>query len=209
MPLQISQQSILMHDDQYIRSILDEVTKLTDVSLIVIDTLASVFGSYNENNTPYMNLFITNCNKLRDAGPSVMVAHHTGHNGERARGNSAFYAALDTEMRVSKNKSNVELSCSKMKDAEQFDPVKFRMVACDLGNDSPSVFLQKIGAKDKLSRLTQHEEIALKTFKQGTNANVPDSTASMENGVSFSMRDTQGTKKKLRIKHFKELGKPL
>jgi len=96
-----------------------------------------------------------------------------------------------------------------MKDAEQFDPVKFRMVACDLGNDSSSVFLQKIGAKDKLSRLTQHEEIALKTFKQGTNANVPDSTASMENGVSFSMRDTQGTKKKLRRKHFKERGKPL
>ena len=183
-PLQISQQSILMHDDQYIRSILDEVTKLTDVSLIVIDTLASVFGSYNENNTSDMNWFITNCNKLRDAGTSVVIVHHTGHNGERARGNSAFYAALDTEMRVSKNKSNVELSCSKMKDAEQFDPVKFRMVACDLGNDSSSVFLQKIRTKDKPSELTPHEEIALKTFKQGTT-------------------------KKLRRKHFNERGKPL
>ena len=208
-PLQISQRSILMHDDQYIRSILDEVTKLTDVSLIVIDTLASVFGSYNENNTPDMNLFITNCNKLRDAGPSVLVAHHTGHNGERARGNSAFYAALDTEMRVSKNKSNVELSCSKMKDAEQFDPVKFRMVACDLGNDSSSVFLQKIGAKDKPSELTPHEELALKTFKQGTNANVPDSTASMEKWRKLFYAGHAGDKEEAKKKAFQRAQKTL
>ena len=208
-PLQISQQSILMHDDQYIRSILDEVTKLTDVSLIVIDTLASVFGSYNENNTPDMNLFITNCNKLRDAGPSVLVAHHTGHNGERARGNSAFYAALDTEMRVSKNKSNVELSCSKMKDAEQFDPVKFRMVACDLGNDSSSVFLQKIGDKDKPSELTPHEELALKTFKQGTNANVPDSTASMEKWRKLFYAGHTGDNEETKKKAFQRARKTL
>ena len=208
-PLHISQQSILMHDDQYIRSILDEVTKLTDVSLIVIDTLASVFGSYNENNTPDMNLFITNCNKLRDAGPSVLVAHHTGHNGERARGNSAFYAALDTEMRVSKNKSNVELSCSKMKDAEQFDPVKFRMVACDLGNDSSSVFLQKIRTKDKPSELTPHEELALKTFKQGTNANVPDSTASMEKWRKLFYAGHAGDKEEAKKKAFQRARKIL
>ena len=115
--------------------------------MIIIDTLASVFGSYNENNTPGMNRFMTNCNKLRDACPSVMVAHHTGHNGERARGNSAFYAALDTEMRVSKIKRMVKLSCSKMKDAEQFDNMEFRMVAYDLGNDSSSVFLQNRGQR--------------------------------------------------------------
>ena len=208
-PLQISQRSILMHDDQYIRSILDEVTKLTDVSLIVIDTLASVFGSYNENNTPDINWFITNCNKLRDAGPSVMVVHHTGHNGERARGNSAFYAALDTEMRVSKNRSNVELSCSKMKDAEQFDPLKFRMVACDLGNDSSSVFLQKIGAKDKPSELTPHEELALKTFKQGTNANVPDSTASMEKWRELFYAGHTGDKEEAKKKAFQRARKTL
>ena len=198
-----------MHDAQYIRSILDEVTKLTDVSLIVIDTLASVFGSYNENNTPDMNWFITNCNKLRDAGPSVMVVHHTGHNGERARGNSAFYAALDTEMRVSKNRSNVELSCSKMKDAEQFDPLKFRMVACDLGNDSSSVFLQKIGAKDKPSELTPHEELALKTFKQGTNANVPDSTASMEKWRKLFYAGHAGDKEEAKKKAFQRAQKTL
>ena len=208
-PLQISQRSILMHDDQYIRSILDEVTKLTGVCLIVIDTLANVFGGFNENNTPDMNLFITNCNKLRDAGPSVLVAHHTGHNGERARGNSAFYAALDTEMRVSKNKSNVELSCSKMKDAEQFDPVKFRMVACDLGNDSSSVFLQKIGDKDKPSELTPHEELALKTFKQGTNANVPDSTASMEKWRKLFYAGHAGDKEEAKKKAFQRAQKTL
>jgi len=178
-PLCISQQSILMHDSQYIQSILDEVTKLTDVSLIVIDTLASVFGGFNENNTPDMNSFLTNCNKLRDAGPSVMVAHHTGYNGERARGSSAFYAALDTEMRVSKIKRIVKLSCSKMKDAEQFDTMKFRMVDCDLDNDSSSVFLQKIGTKEKSSGLAQNEELALKTLKQGTNANVPERSPAM------------------------------
>ena len=114
-PLHVSEQSILMHDDQCIKKILDEVTKLTNVSLIVIDTLASVFGGFNENNTPDMNMFISNCIKLRDAGTSVMIVHHTGHNSERARGNSAFYAAVDTEMRVSKIKRIVKLSCSKMK----------------------------------------------------------------------------------------------
>ena len=96
-----------------------------------------------------------------------------------------------------------------MKDAEQFDPVKFRMVACDLGNDSSSVFFQKIGAKDKLSRLTQHEEIALKTFKQGTNANVPDSTASMERWRKLFYAGHAGDKEEAKKKAFQRAQKTL
>jgi hypothetical protein len=154
-------------------------------------------------------MFISNFIKLRDAGTSVMIVHHTGHNGERARGNSAFYAALDTEMRVSKTKSIVELSCSKMKDAEQFDPMKFSMVECDLDNDSSSVFLQKIGTKEKSSRLTQYEELALKTLKQGTNANVPESTAAMEEWRKLFYAGHTGDKEEAKKKALQRARKSL
>ena len=83
-------------------------------------------------------------------------------------------------MRVSRNKSIVELSCSKMKDAEQFDTMKFRMLACDLDNDSSSVFLQKMENTGQVSGLKLNEKLAFNTFKQGTNADVLDSTSSME-----------------------------
>ena len=62
--------------------------------------------------------------------------------------------------------------------------MEFRMVDCDLDNDSSSVFLQKMENTEKVSTLTPNEKLALKTLKQGT-------------------------KKKLKRKLFKERGKPL
>ena len=89
-----------------------------------------------------------------------------------------------------------------MKDAEQFDTMKFRMVDCDLDNDSSSVFLQKIGTKEKSSRLTQYEELALKTHKQATNADVPCSKANMKEWRKLFYAGHTGDKKEAKKKAF-------
>ena len=145
----LSQQVLRMHERLDIGRIIAEIKRIQNVSLIIIDTLASTFGGYDENKTADMNTFISNCALLRDLGPAVIIVHHTGHNKERARGNSAFYASLDTEMQVKKIKRDIELSCTKMKDANQFDPMTFVATHCDLDDDNSSVYLENRSKRKK------------------------------------------------------------
>ena len=81
----LSQQILRMHERLDIGRIISEIKRIQNVSLIIIDTLASTFGGYDENKTADMNAFISNCALLRDLGPAVIIVHHTGHNKERAR----------------------------------------------------------------------------------------------------------------------------
>lgn len=179
LPLFLSQQVVRLHEKLDIDSVASEIERIQNVSLIIIDTLASTFGGYDENKTADMNSFISNCALLRDLGPAVMIVHHTGHSKERARGNSAFYASLDTEMRVKKISKDIELSCTKMKDASQFDSMTFGAIQCELESDNSSVYLEKVEAKKKKAHLTDIEKLALKSLEQGTNSNVPQASINL------------------------------
>lgn len=103
--------------------------------LIVIDTLNRNFGDGDENATKDMSAFVAALDSIRIlTGACIEVVHHTGK-GESgtARGNSALRAALDSEFAVKPVEGGLKVSCTKQKDAEQFDPIPFTFETIELG----------------------------------------------------------------------------
>lgn len=100
--------------------------------LVVIDTLARNFGDGDENTAADASRFIENVDTLirKRWKCHVMVVHHSGHSAERARGSSAFKAAMDQELSVTPKGPGLILEVTKMKDAERpaAKPLTFKRV---------------------------------------------------------------------------------
>lgn len=94
-------------------------------SLIVIDTVARAMGGANENSAEDMGKLVSSMDWLRDRFKAcVLAVHHTGHGDQgRARGSSAFLAALDSEFLMKPNDPQVTLSVTKGKDWEKPSPI--------------------------------------------------------------------------------------
>lgn len=90
-------------------------------ALIVIDTVARAMGGANENSAEDMGKLIGAMDWLRSRwGACVLAVHHTGHgDSDRARGSSAFRAALDSEFLMKPKDAQVTLSVTKGKDWEK------------------------------------------------------------------------------------------
>ncbi|MHC1790304.1 helicase RepA family protein [Solidesulfovibrio sp.] len=88
--------------------------------LVIIDTLARNFGPGDENSTGDMSRFVAALDGIRvQFDCTVIVVHHTGlAAADRARGASAFRAALDWEYRLEPKGDIRLLSCTKAKDYE-------------------------------------------------------------------------------------------
>jgi hypothetical protein len=105
-------------------------------SLIIIDTLARNFGGADENSAQDMGAFIANLDEHLRARfrACVLIVHHSGHaDKRRARGSTALKGALDAEYSVVKDEASiVRIEATKMKDAEQPEPIAFRMERIEL-----------------------------------------------------------------------------
>lgn len=103
-------------------------------ALIIVDTLARNMGG-DENNTPDMNGFVAACDQLRTAiGATVLIVHHT-NKADTMRGSSVLPAAADVLIRAERTEGAklVTLTCKKMKDADEFAPVRLRAHVVELG----------------------------------------------------------------------------
>jgi len=95
--------------------------------LIVVDTLHR-FLNGNENDTQDTKTMIDACaNLMREFGSAVLLVHHTGVNEEsqhRARGSSAWRAAMDIELSVIPTSDGQrKITQKKVKDGEECEPV--------------------------------------------------------------------------------------
>lgn len=115
-----------------------------DPSLILIDTVARALVG-DENSSEAMGGLIESADWLRERWPgcTVLAVHHTGHNNNgRARGSSAFYAALDSEALVKPLKSGeLQVFGSKCKDWAPPRPLQFRRHEVEItvpGLDAPA-----------------------------------------------------------------------
>lgn len=103
--------------------IIRAVREITDepVALIIIDTLHTHMRG-DENSAQDTRAMLIACQVAgRALGSAVCLVHHTGHAEaakDRARGSSAWRAALDASIRVSNRNGAIEVACAKQKDAE-------------------------------------------------------------------------------------------
>lgn len=111
-----------------------ELIKPLEPSLLIIDTLARSMGEGDENSTRDMGQFVKGCDFVREeTGAHVMVVHHTGKDETRgARGSYALFAAVDTEISVTKDK---EIKCTKVRDFAAPEPIGYSLVSVTLGDD--------------------------------------------------------------------------
>jgi hypothetical protein len=136
-PLVLTRGAIVVADRKELGRLRDEVLAVQDrlaapLSWIVLDTLNRNFGGGDENSTQDMSRFVDGMAWLRDElQTGVCPIHHTGHlDGTRSRGNSSLYGALDYEIKVERDRASriIKLSCTKMKDAEEFADKHFDSV---------------------------------------------------------------------------------
>lgn len=104
--------------------ILSAVRELTDgdVEAVFVDTVNNHMAGDENSARDVRNMFGA-CNVVASALRSTVVLnHHTGHNVDakgRARGSSAWKASLDASILIAKgDDGTIEVSCTKMKDAE-------------------------------------------------------------------------------------------
>ena len=179
LPFILSKNALDMRDTEMVQSIKKLANKVTDLRLIVIDTLNRNFGGGNENQSDAMGEFITACDQLIEHFDcTVCVVHHMGKDQSAgARGHSSFYAALDTEITVkSIGDNDVQISCSKQKDADEFDAMQFIKVPTHESVVLDPVEVSKRSARIKLS---DNQQIAMDTLYEGINPILATGTPKM------------------------------
>ncbi len=105
-----------------------------DPSLIIVDTVARGMAGANENDAGDMGRFISALDWIRTTWScTVLAVHHTGHGeSDRARGSSAFRAALDAEFMVKAEGNSITVRSTKSKDWRAADPVCLKRVEIEV-----------------------------------------------------------------------------
>lgn len=144
-PLYKSRKAIGLLNESEAVALREELQDMMDQygrpALIAVDTLARNFGDGDENKTEDMSKFIKVLDEIRaEAGCHVMIVHHSGHEGTRARGSSSLRAAMDQEYQVTATGPGViQLKNTKMKDAEPPGERHFRIKQIEIARDSEQI----------------------------------------------------------------------
>lgn len=162
--------------------------------LIIIDTLARNFGDGDENSTSDMNTFVAAMDELRSRYPNstVLVVHHTGHGDKsRARGAMAFKGALDAEYQVAKADGTITVTCKKMKEGEEPEPISFSLEGVHLGIDKKgrdfgsAVLVLCDAPITKAGKLSGNQGIAVATLRTASEVCGSSSNGSFR-GISLA-----------------------
>ncbi|ERL97151.1 hypothetical protein HIMB11_02193 [Rhodobacteraceae bacterium HIMB11] len=171
LPFILSKSPINLRDPAELAKLLDIYQNIPDVRLIVIDTLNRNAGGMNENAPVDMAEFVNACSSMvHHFDCAVCVIHHTGKDtSSGARGHSSFYAALDTEISVKKlGDHDVQMICSKQKDAPEFETMQFIAVST-----LDSIILEKTETRkaNSKNKLTADQKLALECLQELIEAN--------------------------------------
>ena len=180
LPFILSKTSINLRDTVELAKLMNIRENISDVRMIVVDTMNRNAGGMNENAPVDMAEFVNACSAMvHHFNCAVCVIHHTGkYTSSGARGHSSFYAALDTEISVKKlGDHDVQMICSKQKDAPEFETMQFIAVSI-----LDSIILEKTETRkaNAKNKLTDDQKLALECLKElleadtATNGNVAD-----------------------------------
>jgi hypothetical protein len=103
-------------------------------ALVVLDTLHKMTANLDENSNSAMGVALASIERIRtETGAAVLVLHHTGHEGVRARGASALEDDADTVWLLTNPANGArrrEFTCRKQKNTEQPRPRQIEFVKC-------------------------------------------------------------------------------
>jgi AAA domain len=104
------------------------------IVFVVLDTLARVIGTGDENSARDMGVLVKSVDRIRvDTGAHTQLVHHSGKNkANGARGSSALRAATDTELEIESGR----IIMRKQRNGEIVKAIRFRLLPVDLGKDS-------------------------------------------------------------------------
>lgn len=137
-PIYKSVHAVSMMDDEAVSGVVAEIDARVAAGgkkpvAVIIDTLARNMGDGDENDAKDANKFVESLDILRRTyGCNVVVVHHSGHVEGRARGSSAFKAAMDQEIEVAAAGRGVTIRVTKMKDAETPPERRFMLKSVEL-----------------------------------------------------------------------------
>ena len=116
-PLYLSDRAVRIGDKDDFERLIGEIESIKaiegDIGMIVVDTFQRNFGAGNENSAEDVGNFIHQLDSLiATYGCNVCLVHHSGHEGNRARGSSVIGASLDYEFKVSRTDKDEQMFVS-------------------------------------------------------------------------------------------------
>lgn len=141
------------------------------MKLIVVDTLARVMSTGNENSGEDMNRLVNNIDHIRNTTKAhLMVVHHSGKDTAKgARGHSSLRAATDTEIEIVEN----TVRTRKQRDMGFAPPIGFKLKPLEIGKTAYGETLQScvvelgpVVSADSEFKLDHRDAIALQSLKE-------------------------------------------
>ena len=178
-PLYLSDRAVRIGDKDDFERLTQEIEAIKaiegDIGMIVVDTFQRNFGGGNENSAEDVGNFIHQLDGLISVyGCNVCIVHHSGHEGNRARGSSVIGASLDYEFKVQRTDKSEEMFVSFQqtlnKDGQGMAEKNFVFKEVDLigeGLELTSGFLEltDIDFKSK-DKLTYKQKLVLEALER-------------------------------------------
>ncbi len=147
------------------------------VDLVVVDTLAAVSPGANENASEDMSRILKHCDQIQEVtNGHVMIVHHKNASGERPRGHTSLFAAVDSAIEVQCDEYRIRTAkISKLKDAEDGANIGFKLRPVTIGSrdDGKSITSCVVepaqlgmARTSNKAKLTNQESIALDALRQ-------------------------------------------
>jgi 5S rRNA maturation endonuclease (ribonuclease M5) len=156
------------------------------VGLIVLDTLARMIGSGDEDRARDVNVVVRNAERIqRLTGAHVMIVHHSGKDRDRGmRGSNALLGAVDAAIEVTKDADTglCQAKVVAIKDGAEVGPFAYTLRQTAVGTDDEgeeqlSCVIDPAGASQGARRasLTDPERRCLAVLRElaGNNRDMP------------------------------------
>jgi hypothetical protein len=123
----------------------EHAAALGSISLIVIDTLATVFGSTSQDDSAGASIFMNELEALSaELGCAVAVVHHTGKKGADMRGSQVFLDRADAVLKVSPRGSGTIVSVEKQRNARSEGAFRFEIEAATVTDGAETISVQVV-----------------------------------------------------------------
>ena len=222
-PLYLSDRAVRIGDKDDFERLVQEIEAIKalegDIGMIVVDTFQRNFGGGNENSAEDVGNFIHQLDGLIAMyGCNVCIVHHSGHEGNRARGSSVIGASLDYEFKVQRTDKNEQMFVSFQqtlnKDGQGMSEKNFVFKEVELigeGLELTSGYLDitdvDFKSKDKLTYKQQLVLNALGVQAIITNKDNPEDVYFFPKDLKGKVTDSNGTD--LSVESIKKLLKKL